>query len=240
MRLIKTTNTNNKNLNFMKKFLSVILLLTTLQTINAQEPSGYSVLLGSNFASLQTTDLKASAAGPGYIIGLGFNFGYSERFNYQMEFVAFQNPVNLEDSSANINKFDFGGLQAGLYFNYYIIKPEEDKFYFGLQAGASGTFGSAQDIDGNGFSSETVFLPSRLTGIDISSTAEVSGSAGVGLTGAYNKFRFNLRYNYGLTNLLGSFSTVTEPGAYPSSDYPYSAKLSSIGFTVSYRFFSKN
>jgi hypothetical protein len=240
MRIIKITNTYNTNLNFMKKFVTVILLLTTLQTINAQEPRGYSVLVGTNIANLKTSDLKATSAGAGYFIGLGFNWGYNERFNYQLEFAATQNGINLEDSTSKKNKVDFGGIQTGFYFNYYILKPEEDKFYFGTQAGFNATFGGSQDPKGDSFNSLTIYEPSGLNGIDISNTPNFIGGVGVGLTGAYNRFRFNLRYNLGLSNILGSTSTATEPGAYSSGDTPYSAKLSSIGFTLSYRFFTKN
>ena len=240
MRLIKTTNTYNKKFNFMKKFVSALLLLITLQTVKAQEPSGYSILVGSNIASLQTTDLKATSAGPGYSVGLGFNFGYNERFNYQFEFVATQSSINLEDSTSKIDKLNYGGLEGGFYFNYYILKPEEDKFYFGPQVGVNGTLGAVQESSVDWANSLSVYEPSGLTGRDISNSSELVGGAGVGLTGGYNRFRFNIRYNYGVSNLLGTISTPTEPGAYPSGDTPYSAKLSSIGFTVSYRFFSKN
>lgn len=240
MRSIKTTNKNNKNLNFMKKFVSAILLLTTLQTVKAQEPSGYSILVGTNIANLKTSDLKATSSGAGYFIGLGFNWGYSERFNYQFEFAATQNGINLEDSNSNKNKLDFGGIQTGFYFNYYIIKPDEDKFYFGPQIGLNATFGGSQDPKGEAFNSLTIFEPSGLNGIDISNAPNVIGGAGLGLTGGYKKFRFNLRYNLGLSNLLSNATTVVEPGAYSDGETPFSAKLSSIGFTVSYRFFSKN
>lgn len=224
----------------MKKYVTIILLLATLQTINAQEPRGYNVLVGANSANLKTSDLKASSAGAGYFLGLAYNWSYSERFNYQLEFAATQNSINLEDSTSKRNKVDFGGIQTGFYFNYYIIKPEEDKFYFGAQTGFNATFGGSQDPKGDAFNSLTIYEPSGLNGIDISNTPNFIGGVGVGLTGAYNKFRFNLRYNIGLTNLLANATTVVEPGAYLSGDTPYSAKLSSVGFTLSYRFFTKN
>jgi hypothetical protein len=229
----------------MKKIITLILLLTTLQTINAQEPRGYSVIVGTNIANLKTTDLVASSVGPGYFLGIGFNWGYNERFNYQFEFAATQNAINLEgsnpyDITLNKYKVDFGGIQTGFYFNYYILKPEEDKFYFGTQLGLNATFGGSQDPNGDAFNSLTLYKPSGLSGVDISNTPNFLGGVSLGLTGAYNKFRFNLRYNLGFSNLLSNATTVVEPGAYSSGDTPYSAKLSSIGFTVSYRVLTKN
>lgn len=222
----------------MKKIILGILFFTTFQNVNAQEPIGFSVLVGTNSANFKTNDLKASSGGTGTFIGIGFNMGYHETYNYQLEFAYVQNNINLEDSQLNKKKYGLGGYaQVGLYFNYYIIKPDEGKFYFGPQLGLYTSYGSTTSKDG--FSNQDKFEPSGIDGIDLSSVSVFNYGTGIGLTGAFNKLRFNMRYNLGLSNVLGSISKKVEPGAF-SEDNPYSGKLSSISLTLSYRIWSKN
>lgn len=226
----------------MKKIILGILFLTTLQNANSQEPRGLNALIGANFANFKTSDLKASSAGPSSFIGIGFNMGYHETYNYQLEIAYVTSSINLENNQLNnqLNnkKFGLGGtVQLGLYFNYYIIKPDEDKFYFGPQFGLYTSYGYTSSK--NGFSTDDSFEPSGLDGIDLKSASIFNYGTGMGFTGAYNKFRINLRYNLGLSNVLRTIEEKVAEGRY-SDNRPYSGKLSSISLTLSYRFLSKN
>lgn len=223
----------------MKKIILGIFTLFILQTANAQEPRGFSVLVGPNFGTLKTNDLKATPAGPGLFAGIGFNMGYHETYNYQMEIAYVQNTVNLEDSEGNNVKYNVGGLfQVGLYLNYFIIKPDEDKFYFGPQVGVYTSFGSFTSSTGS-YTGDS-YEPSGLSSLTLMDAAPFNYGAGFGLTGAYNKFRFNFRYNLGLSNVLRNVARPVEPGAYSSGETPFSGKVSSVSLTLSYRVFSRN
>lgn len=221
----------------MKKIILGILFFTSLQSCFAQEPQGWNFLVGTNSADFKTNDFIASKGGMGVFLGVGYNAGYHETYNYQIELAYVQNNINLKNTQLNNKKFGLGGIiQFGVYLNYYLIKPNEDKFYFGPQFGLYTSYGSTTSKEG--FDNQEFFAPSGLSGIDLTNTREFNYGTGFGLTGGYNRFRINMRYNLGLSNVLGAISQVSTPGS-GNDDKPYSGKISSLSLTLSYRFYNR-
>lgn len=223
----------------MKNLLLPILMFFTLQIIYSQEPSGINILVGTNIPNYKSSDVITTPGAPSPFIGIGLNYGYHETYNFQFEIAYAPHNVKFENFDSKQKTYNFGGeLQAGFYLNYYVIKPEEDKFYFGPQAGVNFILGAVKSE--GGFSSLDRYEPSGINGIDLNNSSNWGYGVGIGVTGGYNKFRFNLRYNHGLSNTLGFVGKKGQPGSYLSNDFPYTGKLSSISFTLSYRVFSKN
>lgn len=222
----------------MKKIILVCFTFLGLHFVNAQEPSGLSIMTGVNLPYFKTNAFNVSSQDPGLMLGLGFNSGYHETYNYQFEVLYFENKINLVNSQGNSDSFLMGGsIQTGLYLNYFIIKPEEDRFYFGPQIGVNALFGKTL-TKSNVYTPEP-YLPSGLSSLKLNESSLFNYGAGFGLTGAFNKFRFNLRYNLGLSNLFRDISKSVPEGSSASSDRPFTGELSSISFSISYRILSK-
>jgi len=137
--------------------------------------------------------------------------GYHESYNYQFEALYRQNTIGakyvdntfLEAKDANLK---FSTVEVGFYLNYYILKPEEDKFFLGPQAGVFVTVSDnleSSSTDENG----QYYLPYLVDSNSLSDFSKINYGLGLGFTGGYNKFRFDFRYSLGMANSLNNVKT---------------------------------
>ncbi len=226
----------------MKKKFIILVLLTFFFSSNtfAQAPRGFYAAAGINQSTLSSSDL-ISNYGTGYKVGFVFNFGYHESYNYQIDFFVNQTSFKAKTVDNNLEnlrdtKLNIGGLEAGFYFNYYILKPDEDKFFFGPQIGIAfskiGNPNPSKESD-NG----NLYLPYLLDDTALTDSSVINLSSGLGLTGGYKNFRFDLRYSKGLTNLLSNVETNNYDESNTYTGPKLNAKLNTFSFSVSYLVF---
>jgi hypothetical protein len=222
----------------MNKFKLLLLLIVPSLAV-AQAPRGFSISAGVNQTSLKSKDLLADP-GTGFKVGTVFNFGYHETYNYQVE--AFYNSANLKLKSVDQNyenvhtsKYTYNTIDLGVYGNYYILKPDEDKFYCGLQGGL--TFAIAgQLVPAKGADTgNEKYLPYLLNESSFQNMPKINYNAGLGLTGGYNDFRFDLRYSMGLNNVLKEVETDSHNENNIYTGPTLTGKINTISFTLSYR-----
>ena len=223
------------------KYFTLFATILMCSNLQAQSPIGFNATAGVNSSSLVSEDLLANPA-MGYKAGIVFNFGYHETYNYQIE--TFYNKSTLDlltvDSNyddAGVSKFDYSTVDLGFYFNYYIIKLEEDAFYIGPQAGMTFSFGGQLEAQEATASDDEFYLPHLLNENSLSTLPKMSYGAGLGLTGGYNDFRFDLRYTLGLNNILTDVQTNSYDEFNRYTGPVLEGKLNTISFTISYRFF---
>lgn len=222
----------------MKKLIYLLLFIPLLSF--SQAPRGFYLMAGANSTTIQSDDL-ATEAGIGYRAGLNFNFGYHESYNYQAELVLNQSHINLltldsSFESATKSNYSFQSFEFGMYLNYYILKPDEDKIFVGIQAGPSVTFGASLTPKGGEDVTGERYLPYLLSESDVANGPSFLLNGGVGLTGGYNDFRFDLRYTHGFSNAI---KHLEAPGNYDASNKyigpEFSGSVSMISFAISYR-----
>ena len=222
----------------MKKLIYLLLFIPLLSF--SQAPRGFYLMAGANSTTLQSDDL-ASEMGIGYRAGLNFNFGYHETYNYQAELVLNQSYLNLrtpDSSFENVSNSTYGfqSFEFGMYLNYYILKPDEDKIFIGLQAGPSVTFGGSLTPKGGKDVTGEKYLPYLLGESDLSGGSSMLLNGGIGLTGGYNDFRFDLRYTHGFSNAI---KHVEAPGMRDQHNLytgpEFSGSISMVSFAISYR-----
>lgn len=222
-----------------KQIFTYLALITIAFNANSQAPRGLYVTAGVNQTMLNSSDLEAES-GTGYFLGANFNMGYHETYNFQAEILANQNNINLKSVDADFSnpqtkKFSNGNYELGFYFNYYILKPEEEEFFFGPQVGVYTTFGnSLTPADGGGSSGSTNYLPHMISEIDLTNVSTFNYGAGLGLTGGYNNFRFDLRYRLGLNNSLEDIKTGYDESTGQYTGPALNGKFNNISFGVSY------
>ncbi len=221
----------------MNKIKFLLLLVPTL--LFAQAPRGFSLTAGINQTDLNSKDLLTES-GIGFKAGTIFNFGYHESYNYQVELFYNQSNLKLktvDQSLENVSnsKYTYSTIDLGAYLNYYILKPEEDKFYVGPQAGFTLAFaGELIPAKGADVSGEQ-YLPYLLNESSFSNMPKVNFVAGLGATGGYNDFRFDLRYGMGLTNILKGTETNSYDENHRYTGPTLKGKMNCISFTLSYR-----
>lgn len=222
----------------MQKIFYFLLLIPILSF--SQAPRGFYIAAGGNSTMLESSDLESESA-IGFRGGLTFNWGYNENYNYQAEFYVNQSYLNFktfDGSSENTtnSKYAFQTAEFGLYFNYYILKPEEDKFFLGVQAGPSISISPSLKPKGGKDVTNETYAPHSLKEYDLTLLPEFLVNGGVGLTGGYNDFRFDLRYTHGFSNLMKEMKV---PGAYDESNRYTGPELEGnvrmITFSVGYR-----
>jgi hypothetical protein len=220
--------------------ISLILFLLSSLSIFSQAPRGFHLMGGINQSSLKSSDLS-SDSGVGYIAGINFNFGYNESYNYQIEASYINSNFNLKSVDFNQNfesisdsKYSYNHLALGFYFNYYILKPDEDKFFLGPQIGVAGSFGGSF-IPKSGNVDSELYLPYLLDENDLTKVSGFNYNLGIGLTGGYNDFRFDLRYSHGMNNLLSAVETNSYNQNNLYTGPSLNGKLNTFSFTVSYR-----
>ncbi len=224
----------------MKKIFYFAILIANFASY-CQAPRGFYLSLGGNQTSLKSTDLLSDPAF-GYKAGLTFSTGYHESYNYQIEFLYNQKSLNFKTVNSSYQdvsnvKYSSGSLDVGAFLNYYVLKPDEDKLFIGPQAGfvcsIGGKFVLNDDTNFDSFDSGKI-LPYLLDSRDFDNTSPISFGAGLGITGGYNNFKFDMRYNLGLTNLLSSAQTdnYNENNLYTGP--LLNGKVNEISFSLSY------
>jgi hypothetical protein len=226
----------------MKKqtLLFLNILFCTLSAYS-QAPRGFYALAGFNRTELKSSDLL-SEPNPGFLLGVNFQMGYHENFNYQMELTYRTNTLNVKyvengfDEVKN-SKFNVSSLNFGFYFNYYIIKPEEDEFFIGPQAGI---FAAIQDPLTPSRGADVYgqyYLPHLLDENALSHSSTFNYGFGFGLTGGYNNFRFDLRYSLGMVNTLEGVETDSYDETHTYTGPTLEGKNNTISFGISYNIF---
>lgn len=209
----------------------------------AQAPTGFYLKGGITQTTLNSNDLL-SEPGIGYNGGINFNFGYHETFNYQIEMTyssrvinvkAFPSTSSLQENELTKVAFTYPSIDFGFYFNYYILKPDQDKFFVGPQVGLNTSISSGTIATDNDTNSK--YLPYLNYNFIKSGDATVRFDAGFGLTGGYNRLRFDLRYSLGLTNVLDDveLDSYTPNNLYNGPEL--FGKFNTISFGVSYFLF---
>lgn len=218
-------------------FFTIFLFSINLQ---AQAPQGFSISAGGNYSNLVSDDLIANPA-LGYKYGVVFTFGYHETYNYQIEF--FQNKSTFDAPTIDAN-YELSGnsklnritSEMGFFFNYYVVHPDEDKFYFGPQAGINLSFGGGELQPQNSIApGDEYYLPHRLNQSALTSLSKFNYGAGLGLTGGYNDFRFDIRYTMGLNNVLADVQTDSRDESNQYTGPTLDGKVHSLSLTISYR-----
>lgn len=221
------------------KYFTLFSLFFISLTLQAQAPRGFYLAAGLTSANLESDHLLGDPA-MGFKGGLNFNAGYHETYNFQLELMYSYNKVDLLTVNSDYerignSKFDYATFDFGFYFNYYLLKPEEDQFFLGAQVGATAAFGGSFAEKGSR-SEEKYYLPYLMRSEDFVDMPDIAFYPGIGLTGGYNDFRFDLRYSLGTTNILSG----SEINNYDEESYRYigpslNAKMNIISFTLSYR-----
>lgn len=199
-------------------------------------------MAGYSQTSLKSSDLNTESK-PGFCLGINFNMGYHENYNYQFEALYRQNTITakyvdntfMQAKDANLK---YSTVEVGFYVNYYVIKPDEGSFFVGPQAGLFATFGdnlSASSEDSNGQN----YLPYLVESGSLSDYGKINYGVGLGLTGGYNKFRFDLRYSLGLSNPLKNVQTNSYDEFNQYTGPTLSGKANTLTFGISYLFFSR-
>lgn len=223
----------------MKKiFIYTTILLSNL--IFSQAPRGFYLTGGTNQTTIVSKDLNVTPA-IGYNGGINFQFGYHESYNFEIDLMANLKYFNLKAVEGDFNeikdvKFTSQSLDVAFYFNYYILRPDQDKLFLGPQIGlnmsAAGEFVSKKnDINDNRY------LPYLLNDNSFLNMPQVNLDSGFGLTGGYNRFRFDLRYMYGINNRLKGVETLDHDENNRYTGPSLKGKMTSLSFSISYLIF---
>ncbi len=215
-----------------------MLMLTAM--LQAQAPGGFAAFAGLNATSFESDDLLAEG-GMGYRAGVVFLCGYHETYNYQFEFAYNQSKLNLLAVDSNYNriadsKYNYTSTEVGLYLNYYILVPEEDAFFLGPQLGGTFYIGNTLEPAGGGNTENENYLPYLLDENQLQDINKINYSAGLGVTGGYNNFRFDLRYNLGLSNVLKGVQTNSYDESNLYNGPTLEGKMNMFTFSINYRF----
>lgn len=223
----------------MKNTIIAFLLMMTT-AVFAQVPRGFSVAAGANHSIWDSKDLLADGA-LGFTAGIGFNFGYHESFNYEFNVMLSQQYLKLysiDNSNTNIEKIKTSMQTADFsaQFNYYVIKPDENKFYAGALAGIKFSVGTG-DLSYREDSTDINYLPYRIDNNQLTFVSQVSYAPIVGIVAGYNKFRLAVKYEFGVTNIIRDVQTnqQNEYGIYTGP--AFEGKLSSASLVLYYHVF---
>jgi hypothetical protein len=209
----------------MKKLTILITLFFFNLSIYSQAPRGFYIAAGFSQTNLESSDLLTEAK-PGFYTSINMLMGYHENYNYQLE-------IGYKTS-----KYKYADFNFGLYLNYYILKPEEDEFFVGPQAGI---FASLLDpltpVKGADVTGQ-YYLPYLLDENDLSDSAKINYGVGLGVTGGYNRFRFDLRYSLGMNNTLADVevNSYSETNTYTGPTLK--GKNNTLTFGISYKIFA--
>ncbi|HSD14174.1 MAG TPA: outer membrane beta-barrel protein [Flavobacterium sp.] len=228
----------------MKKYIlyTITSLLLTFIT-HAQAPRAWYASAGISQTELKSDDLLADP-GLGYKLGLVFTMGYHENYNYQIEFGYNHRTFNLKSLESDFQtvsdvKYYSGTLDLGAYFNYYIIKPDQDTFFVGPQAGFNiGFLGEFTPSMSEDVSNE-IYLPYLLDEDSFMNMPQVNYDLGFGLTGGYNDFKFDLRYTLGMNNRLSGVQTDSYDENHNYTGKELEGKLNSVSLNISYAFLKR-
>lgn len=226
----------------MKKqsLLFISIIFFTL-SIYSQAPRGFYAVAGLGQTELKSSDLLTEP-NLGFLLGLTMQMGYHENYNYQMELSYRINTLNVKYvengfEEAQNSKFNASDLNLGLYFNYYILKPEEDEFFIGPQAGVFVALQDPLTPSGGSDVSGQFYLPHLLNENALSNSSEFNYGFGFGVTGGYNNFRFDLRYTLGMVNVLADVETDSYDETHTYTGPTLEGKTNNISFGISYNIF---
>ncbi|MEP6931749.1 MAG: outer membrane beta-barrel protein [Flavobacterium sp.] len=219
--------------------LHLFILFITI-SINAQVPRGFSVGVGMNQTMLDSDDLL-SDPNLSYNAGIAFNMGYHESFNYEITTLVSSNSLKLDYVDAQAltvqqAKYSVQNIDFGFNMNYYIITPDEDKFYFGPSAGVYASISSGQ-LSPKENANDQYYLPYRLTENSFSDISKFNYGVSLGVTGGYNRFRLALKYNLGLSNFLNGVQTDNYSETNTYSGPSLEGKLHSLSLILYYKIF---
>ena len=223
----------------MKNIYTTFFLFFFL-AIFSQAPRGFYLTGGINNSTLKT-DYFNTDSEFGYNAGIVFSFGSNESYNLQVDFLYTQRINSFEGTSSkdnidmnNINteKYTAEGLEIGFYGNYYILKPDEDKFFVGPQIGLNcNIFEGFEKKDYSDGNPTEYLLPYNISDTELK-FSKINVCSAIGLTGGYNRFKFDLRYNLGLSNVFSNLQVIG------FDDYIYpEGKLSDISLNISFLLF---
>lgn len=221
-----------------KNILYTITAFLTTFCIYAQAPRAWYASIGASQTELKSNDLLADP-GIGYKAGLVFTMGYHENYNYQVEFGYNQRmfklkAVDTDYQSVSDVKYSSGTLDLGAYFNYYILKPDQDTFFVGPQAGFNlGFMGEFKPANNNDVSNKK-YLPYLLNENSFMNMPKVNYDLGFGITGGYNDLKFDLRYSLGMNNRLSGVETDSYNENHIYTGKELKGKLNSVSLSVSY------
>lgn len=221
-----------------KNILYTITAFLTTLCINAQAPRAWYASIGASQTELKSDDLLADP-GIGYKAGLVFSMGYHENYNYQFEFGYNHRTFNLKALEYDYQtvsdvKYYSGSLDLGAYFNYYILKPDQDTFFVGPQAGINiGFMGEFTPSLGADVSNKR-YLPYLLEENSFMNMSKINYDLGFGITGGYNDLKFDLRYTLGMNNRLKGVQTNSFDDNNRYTGKELEGKLNSVSLSVSY------
>ncbi|MFN3756130.1 MAG: outer membrane beta-barrel protein [Flavobacterium sp.] len=220
----------------MKHFFLLNLLLISFLTYSQERPGLY-LLTGLVNSNLNSSAVEAKNSDIGYIAGVGWILGYSERLSWQVEIGYYDAPVSLKANDDQFYKYNFGNVQSGAYLTYNVIMPDENKFYFGPQLGLNFNFGKFSSQDSN-YSGSKLFLPSGVDEMSLHDNVSVLHTNLVlGLNATYNRFKLNLRYAIGFNNVFKEVTTRNNNNEFgsPSGNTIDRGTLNTISLIVSYK-----
>jgi len=194
-------------------FLGNLLFINCL--IFSQERPGVYLFTGLVNSSLKTSAVEANNSEVGYIAGMGYILGHNKRLSWQFELGYLNSPISLKANDEQFYKYSFANFQSGVYLTYNIIEPDEDKFYFGPQIGMNFDFGKFSTQDSS-YSNSKLFLPSGIDELSLhEDVSNFNTNIVFGLNATFNRFKLNVRYSIGLTDIFKDVSTTnyTEYGA---------------------------
>jgi len=227
----------------MKKQILVSFSLIILSFCSyAQAPRGFYATAGLSQTNLKS-DYLISESKPGFYAGINFNMGYHENYNYQFETLYRQNTITASyvDNSLSPAKdadLKFSTIEVGFYLNYYILKPDEGKFFIGPQAGVFASFSDSLEASSEDENGQN-YLPYLFDSNSFSDFSKINYGVGIGATGGYNKFRFDLRYSLGMADSMKDMRTNNYDANNNYTGPTLSGKTSTLTFGVSYLIFSR-
>ncbi|RZK80073.1 MAG: hypothetical protein EOO92_08215 [Pedobacter sp.] len=229
----------------LKKMNKLTILITIFffnLSIYSQAPRGYYLAAGYSQTTLKSDDLLNESK-PGFFASVNMLMGYHENYNYQLELGYKQNNLDVkyvEDdfTEAKTSKYKYSEINAGLYLNYYILKPEEDEFFVGPQAGVflslADPLTPAKGADVTG----QYYLPYLLNENELTNSSKFNYGVGLGVTGGYNRFRFDLRYSIGMANTLSDVQVQNYDESNNYTGPTLKGKTSTLTFGISYKVFA--
>ena len=219
----------------MKKLIILIFILPSC-FIFSQERPGFYLLVGASNSSLKTKAMTVKNDNIGYIVGIGATLGHHERFSWQMELAYLDTPISLKATDDKFYKYNFSNYQSGVYLTYNIQVPAEQRFYFGPQLGINVDFGAFKNAS-NEYSSDLIFAPEGIDEITLyNDTSKLNTNLIFGLNATFNKFKLNLRYTVGLTNVFDGVATknYTDSGAQVGNTLS-EGKINALSLLLTYK-----
>lgn len=195
----------------------------------SQEQKGFWVVVGVNQPNFKT-NLGPVSNIAGFNYGLAATLGTHEKYNFLVEIVHVDNKFEVSTSTSKKYIFNNGSSTLGIYPNFYFIVPKEDEIYIGAQAGLNVGFVSFNDNN----SYDSITFQELNYGVDASNlksyTKTFDYGAGFGLTAGYNRFKLNLRYNIGFSEMFNDTSDMY--------DGTITGKKRNISLTLMFRLFN--